>query len=528
MSVRHVLLGAAALSQLLATAATAQVAPPPVVTAPAKPAGSAYLQCDGQPNNMTDGEMAARLLGAVTLLGLFAKAPESADASKRLSGAAGVAACSSLIEGERKEGNPNRRIGLILGRAIHQIEAKNYDAAMADVAMARREAEAAGLTRDPYWQRSRGRSFDQLEAAILFRQGKAAEAQAVSLRMTEAQRYALFGLADLDDYQNFVAQPAAIEDQRAQAMTRLFWVTGVGRASRLEQAGRYAEAAKLRDALIDFDTVHTPETNNSALMAQAAISHALAGNWEIAAARATAARANSEARTAAGKPEDSQSELVELLDLYGILDTAHKGDVKAARRLFSARSQWVSPSYGAVSAVNRQLREGASADELIGGLAKTPEQLWAERVEAKKAALLAKDSDNKTLFSNLTSAQSPASYTGLSKNIWQTDKSRLILKKKADSKDPFQLMYQYGLAPDVAQQAYLLHAALMSKAQGQPGFVFQPIMADSLFAGSFRPGKLGDKGFAPELYYNADEVIAALRVLFPDPATLKAQAAAKK
>jgi len=68
MSVRHVLLGAAALSQLLATAASAQTAPP-ITTAATKPAGSAYLQCDGQPNNMTDGEMAARLLGEVTILG---------------------------------------------------------------------------------------------------------------------------------------------------------------------------------------------------------------------------------------------------------------------------------------------------------------------------------------------------------------------------------------------------------------------------------------------------------------------------
>jgi hypothetical protein len=48
-----------------------------------KEEGSLYLQCDGNPNNMTAGESAARLLGAVTLLGLVAPPPESADASKR-------------------------------------------------------------------------------------------------------------------------------------------------------------------------------------------------------------------------------------------------------------------------------------------------------------------------------------------------------------------------------------------------------------------------------------------------------------
>ena len=73
----------------------------PVQSAIAAPAdepkaGSLYLQCDGNPNNMTSGESAARLLGAVTLLALFAPPPESADSSKRKFGAEGVAACSGL------------------------------------------------------------------------------------------------------------------------------------------------------------------------------------------------------------------------------------------------------------------------------------------------------------------------------------------------------------------------------------------------------------------------------------------------
>jgi len=497
-----------------------------VVAAPAK-LGSAYLQCDGQPNNMSDGEAAARLLGAVTLLGIFAKAPESADASKRQFGAAGVEACSSLIDGEKKEGNPSRRIGLILGRAIHQIEAKNYDAALADVARARSEADAAGLTRDPYWQRSRGRSFDQLEAAILLRQGKAQDAQALSLRGGEAQRYALFGLLDLADYADFTAKPSPLLDEHLAALSHLWWVGGIARSQRLEQVGRFAEAAKLQDAMADYDAANSPELNSSTLLAMTAVSHALAGEWEVAAARAAAARANNEKRIAEGKPENNASELVELLDLYGIIDTAHGGDLKTARRLFSARSQWVAPSFGATAEVNRRLRQGAAPDELIGGLAKSPEQLWAERLEAKKAALLAKDSDNKTLFALLSPAMSAQAYTALSRSVWQTDKSKLILKRKGDEKSPLELMYLFNAAPEVAQQAYLLHAALVSKARGFSGFVYQPVIADKLFAGSFRPGKPGDKGFAPELTLNADEVIAALKTVIPDPATVKAQQASK-
>ena len=106
---KRMLLSASALSLLFVpvTSATAQTEKP----------GSAYVQCDGEPNNVTGEETAARLIGAVTLLGLFAPPPEAADASKRKFGSDGVVACSSLLSG--KEGNPARRLGLILGRAIH-------------------------------------------------------------------------------------------------------------------------------------------------------------------------------------------------------------------------------------------------------------------------------------------------------------------------------------------------------------------------------------------------------------------------
>src|SRR5207342_1870571 len=84
----RLMLGAAALGPMAVpfTAANAQ-------NTIEKP-GSAYVQCDGQPDNVTDGETAARLLGAVTLLGLFAPPHESPDASKRKFAAEGVAARS--------------------------------------------------------------------------------------------------------------------------------------------------------------------------------------------------------------------------------------------------------------------------------------------------------------------------------------------------------------------------------------------------------------------------------------------------
>ena len=140
-----------------------------------------------------------RALPSLLVVSLFALSPlaaqtppEAADASKRKFGAEGVTACTGILEGEKAEGNARRRIPLILARALHRIEAKDYDAAIADVALARGEAGTAGLTADPYFNRSMGLSFDQVEAAALVRKGQVADAMRVSLAAAPQHRSTAF------------------------------------------------------------------------------------------------------------------------------------------------------------------------------------------------------------------------------------------------------------------------------------------------------------------------------------------------
>ena len=100
---------------------------------PPPPAGgrepSLYLRCDGHPNNMTGLEAFTRLVALSFVVGLMAPAPENDDPDKRLFGTAGVAACTTLLDDPtRHEGNGLRRIPLVLARAVHNIEAKNYTA----------------------------------------------------------------------------------------------------------------------------------------------------------------------------------------------------------------------------------------------------------------------------------------------------------------------------------------------------------------------------------------------------------------
>lgn len=503
------------------TASATQAAP---AADPAEKQGSLYLQCDGQPNNMSGGERAARVLGAIALVGLLAPQPESPDASKRKFGAEGVAACTSLIDGDKKETNAKRRAHLILARALHRIEAKDYDAALADAALARREMAESGLSADPYYARSQGRAPDLIEAAALYRMGKPAQAEEAALRGMENVRHNLFGLVMVPGYMLATRTGSEAElrylgwRSRASAPTLRF------EAARLEEFGRFADAARAYDGLIDYNRVNTPKNILSIRLAEAAVAHALAGHADVAAERARDAQANFDQRKADGKPEGDDAAFVEVMDLYGIVHLADSGDVKGARRLFAARSQWVAASFGAVTEVTRRLRTGAAADELIGGLGKDVDQLWADRDAKLRAATLAKDSDNKTLFGLIPAADQAGEYEALSKTIWRTDKSKLLIvpKKPPENGNKFEVLIGYApLMPSI--DGYALHAALLAKARGKQGFIITPIVQNGLIAALFITGDRGAPGLPEGMFNDAETVIADLSPVIPAPETLEAR-----
>jgi len=112
--VRTIVLHCAALSLALTPAVTSGAEPVPGEPTDPKKAGSLYLQCDGNPNNMSAGESIARLIALSAVIGLLAPPPEAPDPSKRKFGVAGVAACDGILSGEKAEGNAVRRIPLTL------------------------------------------------------------------------------------------------------------------------------------------------------------------------------------------------------------------------------------------------------------------------------------------------------------------------------------------------------------------------------------------------------------------------------
>ena len=492
-----------------------------------KKMGSLYLRCDGEPNNMTGGESFARLLGAVTLLGIFAPSPETPDPSKRLFAEDGVDACSQLIDGEKAEGNAVRRVPLILARALHQIEAKNYEAALLDVDKARDEAAAAELLGNPYFDRSMGLSFSNIEAEARLRLGDAVGANNASLTALENIKYSFVPSIVVRDYTEYVREltPAAESKHAANAKMLPFLLSSY--ASKLEETGRFSEAAEKREGLITMLEGLDLEQKDSVYYARAALSHALAGQWEKATERSDFARFNMNNRRAEGVPEDNAARVVEILDLFSIVEQANNGDMAAARRLFAGRSQWVEPSFGAVMETNKRLREGAEEADLIGPLAKTPEEMWQSRYDDLLAVKLQKDTDNDTLFNLIQPYAKVKEFESRTKRTWRTNKSKMM-SKEADDEGQWRIFASGNIY--TAIDSIMLHAALQAKARGKEGFTMMVVLPSTsnvtyyyqiVTVGFTRFVNPGEEGADAALYIPAQEVIDELSSVIPSPAELK-------
>ncbi|NMN07410.1 MULTISPECIES: hypothetical protein [unclassified Novosphingobium] len=550
---RSILAGAAALAILHgAVAQAADAAPPAPVTAPPAPLtkeqqrnaeaaakaaeledfrknGSWYLRCDGNPNNLTGGESFARLVGAVTLLGLLAPAREMADPAKRQFGAKGVEACSQLIDDPQKgEHNVIRRLPLILARAAHRIEAKDFSGAVADVGKARAEAQAANLVGNPYFDRSMGLSFDLLEGEARLRLGDPEGSTAVRIRGALKMPWSWYPKVAADPYlvsgMALTADELRFYDQAA----RLDTLSLLRAAIRLEDAGRFAEAAARRETLLaDFES-QLADTRESAVYAGSALTLALAGQWELAAKRAEQARQNLEARRAEGKAEADASNVIELLDLYGVVAAFHAGKVPEARRVFTARSEWTAPSAGALEGVAALLLPGSKPEEQIGMLAETRLQRENRRRERMLAALAERDKNNRTLFSYILPYASVSAFEAQSKQVWNTQKSKMAIVPKEPRPNGLVAYFNDG-APLTQPDALLLHAALTAKAQGKMFNIF--INGQKPSIAWVRLGSRGDGHTTEALLIDPDPVIAELGQVIPSPEALaqraKAGAAAK-
>lgn len=479
---------------------------------------SNYLKCDGQPNNMTGGEQFARFLGAITLLGLFAPTPEAADPEARAFGEEGVAACSALIDdSEQGEGNAVRRVPLILARALHQIEAKSYSAALEDVELARNEASAAGLVGNPYFDRSMGLSFNNIASAVHLRMGDPEKARAVSLANTSQIRYSFVPNLYANDYGRFLRDMSEEAEIRLSTSGKLMPAFLLTYASGLDEVGRFADSAKVYEGFIEVVDGIGEGPRGSAPYARAAIAHALAGDWDKASVWGEKARSNLATRAAEGQPEENSVAVVELLDLLTVLEQANAGELENARRTFAARSQWTSPSFGSVLETNRRLREGAGEDDLWGALATSAEEQWQKRYDELLAKELQDDTTNKDLFAMIVPYAKIDDFEDRANHTYRVERSRMMAKEADD--DGMWAITATGNVQS-AMDSVVLHAALQARQQGKEGFTMFLVTPRAGYGAVYTTGfarfvDRGENGTSDMLFIPAAEVIAELGEVIP-------------
>src|SRR5215471_14219 len=198
---------------------------------------SVYLQCDGYPAHRSAAELAGRILLIMATSGL-AGVGEKADVSKRLAGADGVNACTAAIA---RETYPTRLVQLTLARAIHHIEAKEYEPALAD---ARSIPTVAGPTaNDLVFQHSLMLTALELQAAILLRLDRPAEAETVALQMAATSPYDVITQQRASPYVGLTAQITPAKKEYLDRLARVSARGLINRANAEEWNGDFLAAA---------------------------------------------------------------------------------------------------------------------------------------------------------------------------------------------------------------------------------------------------------------------------------------------
>ena len=510
----------AALAFAWAGAARAQDFTP--VTAPPASdgkAGSEYLQCDGQPALMSGAALAGWAVTMTATLGIvggLVGAPEEADLNKRVDGDAGVAACAKALAHDT---NDLRRAQLTLAKAIHQMEARRYDAAIADA----HGLAAAAPTRsaEPGFQRSLGLAALEIEAAALVRLGRPAEAEAVALRMGAAAPYDVFNQVRAAAYVGLTPDLTPAKRAWFDQAVRL-WPDFLGREAAVDQwAGRYEPASDRLADLVSVALGYDPDPEPPPLpliTAARAVSLMAAGRQDLSDALADQGRAEVEGMVRDGKAQAQQNTVAqaqELLDFQAIGRQLAQGHAPEARAAFAAHAHWFSPTPPAVAWLGGRLRDGAPAAQLTGSLAVDPARLRADWFANRLKAM----AEDKKAVANLWPAvryRPPNAFNNLPPAVWNTAKSPLIVKRTPKDTYKGEVILITGFQNEAASEAILLHAALLARARGKTGFVM-PLTRRQINAAAVRIGDPGDPGFPARATFNAAKVIADLSPEMPDP-----------
>lgn len=483
------------------------------------PEGSVYVRCDGFPPHRSAGELAARVLLIMATAGL-AGPGERADINKRLTGADGVAACTAALAGETDE---IRKAQLTLARAIHHIEAKDYQAALDDATAA--PAAAGTKANDFGFQHSLMLSSLELQAYALVYLHRPADAQTTALKMAEIAPYDVITQGHAERFIGLTPELTPAKKTFFERASRITPNAGLYYAHAYEWIGDYASAAAYYRAALDrldgFKNDKTPEVPQPSLTAGRAVALAMSGDLVQSNAIAADTRKVIDALMQNGQGARWQSVVVsaeEELDFQTIAADFAAGKVAQARAAFAARSRWTATPSAAVADLTERLRKGAPASALTGALARDPASIRSDSLSAWAGALTsAADTDKNLLYSTIRPLASMDQYSYWNDDIHEVFHSPFFPSKtgKETYAGDFVFMKRANGIP--TGEALLMHCALVARTRGLGGFVLNPYRP-RLDTAVVRFGNSGDPGMPALAFIDAATVIAALSAQFPDPA----------
>ena len=478
--------------------------------------GSVFVRCDGAPAHRTAAETAGRLLLIMATAGL-AGPGELRDTSKRLKGAEAVSACDAALAGES---DAIRKVQLTLARAVHQIEAKNFDAALSDargaVALAGKDGQALGFKHSLLLS-----SYD-LEAQALVRLNRPAEAEIAALKMAAASPYDLLAQQQAA---RFIGLTPALTPDKQVFLDRYARIAPRGLfqlANAAEWAGDYKTSAAALKAYLELVTAFSSEQDPAqpmpAIEARIAVSLALAGDLTGSDAIAAGARKTVDYMVRSGKALTMQNiiaEAEEYLDFQAIVVKAASGNMAAARGAFTGRTRWLSPTAAAVAELTARLRSGAKPAELTGALGRDPADIRTAGLAALAGSIVETANAETMLYSAIRPLMTADQYSYWNDDIRDVADSDYLVKRKP--KDTYAGEFFYMKRPNgiATGDALLMHCALLAKHRGVKGFVLFPARR-RLESEFVQFGNPGQPGFPALAFLDADTVIAGLAEEFPE------------
>jgi hypothetical protein len=430
--------------------------------------------------------------------------------AERRFGAEGVAACTRAMEDGQGKSNDRRRSRLLLARAIHQIEANDLDAALADV---RRFPAAGGaLAAEPNFGRSLALSALDLEATILMRKGDLAGAEATGLKMAAASPYDLITQLRAS---RFITRSQPMTAARTAFYDRMSLMFPDGRmlyAATLRWQGDHAGAAHQQQLLL---ALVEPTATLQTVRALAALDLLMAGQGSAAQPLFDAAREINE-REAAGTPDvngrDAITRTDEILAFAALVKSMQAGDIAGARKAFAARERWMAVPVPTVAMVATRLRAGAAPADLTGALARDPETMKADTLKREIEGVT--KAEPKTLYGAIRPFLTDGSYSGLARGVNEVAKSKFMPVKQDTLRG--ERVVIIGGSGVAATEAVYLHSALVARSRGLTHFAILP---GGINFGSARVlfDKPGGPTTPPEAYFEVDKVIADLGPRFTPP-----------